>query len=354
MNQNTYECLSLIQRQYYTKISNAIESGSNSFDIQGDVDINSIIDVLGRYLVDIPEMFWLLNKLIKTSRRAFGGGIISSFQICEIEKRTSEIKKMKKELECRVEEVINSIKLAKCKNDAETVYYIYKYIQSNTIYDYDALNRERPLSHTAYGMLVSGLSVCEGNAKAMSLLCQRFGIPCIGVIGESSGQSHEWVMVKIDGVWYHSDPTYEYRVNGVRSFEKLLQSDKELESEYIWDKYEYPKCIKHNPYKVGNEKNAQGYDEISSANNYYSEIVIPKNVARITSLPEYQRVLRAAFLTSNGECGFIFELGFGSVRPDYLFKIVCKIADQVCKVEITIKYEYYREKRFMLIRWEEV
>ena len=44
-------------------------------------------------------------------------------------------------------------------------------------------DREYPFAFTAYGALVEGKAVCEGYARAFSLLCRRVGIPCTTVNG---------------------------------------------------------------------------------------------------------------------------------------------------------------------------
>ena len=53
----------------------------------------------------------------------------------------------------------------------------------------------------------NNLVVCDGYAKAFSLLCNMEGIDCIRVTGKLSSEGHAWNKVKIDGIWYVVDIT---------------------------------------------------------------------------------------------------------------------------------------------------
>lgn len=83
-----------------------------------------------------------------------------------------------------------------------------------------ALERGQDLAHTAYGCLVtdsSGISnyaVCDGYTLAMEYLLQQCGIEAAfigGMAGASEAEAggHAWNIVKIDGVWYEMDSTWD-------------------------------------------------------------------------------------------------------------------------------------------------
>ena len=73
---------------------------------------------------------------------------------------------------------------------------------------------------TAWGALVGGQALCEGYAKAFTLLCRVGGIPC-GVISgvamdtDGSVQNHAWVEVELGGAVYTVDPTWDDQEFGV-------------------------------------------------------------------------------------------------------------------------------------------
>lgn len=51
---------------------------------------------------------------------------------------------------------------------------------------------------------------CAGYAKAMQYLCDKAGITCMVVTGETAkGQTHAWNVVDVDGKWYNLDATWD-------------------------------------------------------------------------------------------------------------------------------------------------
>ena len=78
------------------------------------------------------------------------------------------------------------------------------------------------LAHTAYGALVADSSgnpnypVCDGYTLAFEYLLQQCGIDAVFVAGMAGSSPdnmgrHAWNMVKMDGVWYETDATWDDR-----------------------------------------------------------------------------------------------------------------------------------------------
>lgn len=78
------------------------------------------------------------------------------------------------------------------------------------------------LAHTAYGALVADSSgnpnyaVCDGYTLAFEYLLQQCGIDAVFVAGMAGSSPdhlgrHAWSMVKMDGVWYETDATWDDR-----------------------------------------------------------------------------------------------------------------------------------------------
>lgn len=88
------------------------------------------------------------------------------------------------------------------------------------IHDYIVVNVDYPVHidmsnrslFTAEGALVNKLAVCQGYAEAFSLLCHKAGIQTEMVYGTANNgqslESHAWNIVRIDGVWYQIDTTW--------------------------------------------------------------------------------------------------------------------------------------------------
>ena len=112
----------------------------------------------------------------------------------------------------------------------QTIESVKDYIVNNTtgteyqkilkVHNYlvDTINYEDTISknniHNIYGALVNRECVCEGYAKAFMYLLNSMGIDCVVVIGtgtnsENVTESHSWNYVKVDGIWYAVDVTWD-------------------------------------------------------------------------------------------------------------------------------------------------
>ncbi len=98
--------------------------------------------------------------------------------------------------------------------DAEKVHAIYDYLTTEVVYDYELTNAS--VSSSYYegfyleGVFLNHIAVCDGIAKAFTLLTMMEGIKSVKVIGMESLNSvgHAWNLVLVDGGWYAVDATW--------------------------------------------------------------------------------------------------------------------------------------------------
>ena len=96
--------------------------------------------------------------------------------------------------------------------DFEKAELIFNYLVQNVQYDDRAVQiSETPgavwSNYDAFfleGVFDRQKAVCDGIAKAYSLLCNIEGIPCVEVVGDA----HAWNRVKLNNIWYVADPTH--------------------------------------------------------------------------------------------------------------------------------------------------
>lgn len=127
------------------------------------------------------------------------------------------------------------------------------YIAQECIYDqraYDELETDPhgtpsdPIPHLAYGPLVEKRGICSGLAWAFKRLMDEANVECICVTGylkEDTSLGHMWNMVKLDGQYYHVDPTWGIKGDGV-FIGGLMQTDNVMKVTHIWDEARYPKA----------------------------------------------------------------------------------------------------------------
>ena len=87
--------------------------------------------------------------------------------------------------------------------DREKIQVIHNWLIYNATYD---------LSYTNYepdGILLKGNGVCDSYSKAFSMIMDKLGITCEKITGQTSGGSHAWNRVWLDGQWLYLDCTWD-------------------------------------------------------------------------------------------------------------------------------------------------
>lgn len=107
-------------------------------------------------------------------------------------------------------------------SDYDKVHAISDWLAANVAYDYQLEEELASVSSSSpdydkfyscrslylEGVFLDGVAVCNGYAKAMSLLCGIEGIPCFKIKGKSGSGQHAWNKVYAGGSWYVVDPTW--------------------------------------------------------------------------------------------------------------------------------------------------
>lgn len=99
-----------------------------------------------------------------------------------------------------------------------------------------------PIPHLAYGPLVEKRGICGGLAWAFKTLMDEANIECLCVSGflkEDLKTGHMWNLVKLDGQYYHVDPTWGIKDNGVL-ISGLMQPDSMIKCTHLWKVDQYP------------------------------------------------------------------------------------------------------------------
>ena len=113
-------------------------------------------------------------------------------------------------------------------SDAWVVKYFNNWLTTHNEYNYYVKNGDRDSAKQEAWECISALKgqtgydgpVCEAYARALKVLCDRVGIPCVLVDGtakssaSSSGGAHMWNYVKIGDTWYGVDVTWNDPTGG--------------------------------------------------------------------------------------------------------------------------------------------
>lgn len=126
----------------------------------------------------------------------------------------------------KINEIINNI--PSDYNHIEKILFLYKYLGKKVHYDKKiaSLNyreRESHDSKSIYDVLFNYKGVCSSIAVTFRALMDAVGIECQVV----SSEEHEWNVVKINGVWYHLDLTWDlYNIKYNNELSYFLKSEK--------------------------------------------------------------------------------------------------------------------------------
>lgn len=163
----------------------------------------------------------------------------------------NQILTMEKKVNQKIHNIINT-EITPNMSSYEKELKLHDYLVNNTVYDYKNLinNSVSKESHTAFGVLINRVGVCEGYSYAMKKLLNAAGIECRVIVGNASGftiGSHAWNIVKLGNNYYQLDATFDDPIvnNGainILSHKYFNLTDKQISKDHSWNIAKYPKC----------------------------------------------------------------------------------------------------------------
>lgn len=86
-------------------------------------------------------------------------------------------------------------------SEVEIVAKLYMYVSTNMVYGFGHGNM--------YDSIMTNTGICGCYAQYLMLLLNQAGIECHQAGGVGAGVDHAWVIAKMNGKYYHFDPTWE-------------------------------------------------------------------------------------------------------------------------------------------------
>ncbi len=153
-------------------------------------------------------------KLDQDSSGAIKGAIITYSERYRNEDGTCNRDLVKKD-EKLIQERFNKAKAVvdRKMTDVEKALVLYDYLITSVDYPEslgvgsDGLDIYKDDAYKAAGFFIDREAVCAAYAKLYAILLNESGIPAVTV--ENDDLFHEWVMLKVDGEWYHADITWD-------------------------------------------------------------------------------------------------------------------------------------------------
>ena len=142
----------------------------------------------------------------------------------------------------KMNEILGELGFTRHTEDIEKIRAVYGWICGNVRYDRRGLrNAYDHESSTAYGAVIQNLATCQGYCTALYRMLRESGISCRIITGSAGEESlHAWVIARVDGRYYHLDPTwdaeqeeYRYFLVGTQHFTDHQASERFLTEEFL-------------------------------------------------------------------------------------------------------------------------
>lgn len=178
------------------KDSITVYNGTNS------VTHDEVKTVLDAYRRDHVEHFWLDNGYSTNGTETAVTEIIPSYTMYG-----TELEEAKASFNEAVAQLLDGITSSMSEYEREKA--LHDRLATKVSYESTAN------AHNAYGAIVEGKAVCEGYAEAYQYLLQLAGLQSFIVTGTGVNpdtgvsEAHAWNIVRIDGRYYHVDPTWD-------------------------------------------------------------------------------------------------------------------------------------------------
>lgn len=182
----------------YGKLATAVAARSAKASLYEDLTRDELTTIYSCVSADHPEYFWVGTRYEYTYSEKEIRDVTLPYLLSE-----GDMAPAKEVFNAAADKILSGISAS--MTDLEKELYIHDVIVKNNVYDE---TQKAPMTHSAYGALVLGTSVCDGYTKLFHYLMARCGVLTVAVSGYS-GENHSWNAVLLDGDWYMVDLTWD-------------------------------------------------------------------------------------------------------------------------------------------------
>jgi hypothetical protein len=212
------------------RIMQYMQSYQTSVKIPIGTNIDEVIQSLEGIISQILED----DEYLKEKYRTMSGKITSGQDsyVLELSFEYSTTKEQEDFVTSKTREILQEI-LRSDMDESQKEKEIHDYIVTHIVYDDELINA------TAYDALSTGRATCDGYAELTCRMLQEAGIE--SEIVKSS--DHAWNLIKIEGIWYHMDCTWDaglYEQRGELLYDYYNLSDTEMQEFQSWNTSEHP------------------------------------------------------------------------------------------------------------------
>lgn len=191
-----YNLLTDKEREYYDILKKAAMEFAPQAQFPEKMEPETLRKLFVAVYNQEEEIFWLTSMFYRPTEASDVLKLTYRFEQDDIPDMQSEINRTAKRILYYFDDDTS---------DYEKLLAFHDYLVLNCTF-----TKTSEYGNTIYGGLCDGNVQCEGYAFTFDYLCFLAGIDCFTVTGTNSqGEIHAWNIVKLDGMWYHVDCTWD-------------------------------------------------------------------------------------------------------------------------------------------------
>lgn len=206
-----YRILSKEEQEIYRAIYEGIRKQDAQIVVTSHLTPAQIFDVYFKVLYDDPLLYFVNQRFIQINSLGNQRTLVPSYLYPpkDIENINREIDNVLRKIDVKAQTLLSDpFRLEK---------YLHDSLVKSVAYNYDSVAKADYClnAHSILGAFLEHTAVCEGIAKAFKLLCNRYGMKCIVVLGDvhsvsvSGNPRHAWNLVKVGNESYYVDVTWD-------------------------------------------------------------------------------------------------------------------------------------------------
>ncbi len=246
-----YSKLDIQCQATYKRIVDAINTRKASVRV-GYMDAWKFQEIVKGVSYDHPEFFFVNFQELKMFG-APGAGLV--WQIY-YRYRGLALDRTVQEIEDEIQRIVDKAINVRQASVLDKCRWIHNYLVRNIQYNEAALKNsvQYPEAHTIEGVFKQRTAVCEGIAKAVTLLGDRLGLNLPTVYGQGVSDqiglddSHAWNLFCSNGVCAHLDVTWDICLSRPLRFTRYDYfglSDRDISADHIYDREIVTECMEN-------------------------------------------------------------------------------------------------------------
>ncbi len=228
-----YETLTDREKELYDMIYQGVSEMRYKICAEDAYTVEEWVKIYGLVYNQEPELFYMGSK-IKVGKLFY------------LTKDADVINQMQKDIDAVADKLVSEANGKSSTFEKLKVFHDYLVLNSTFELSEEGSYEYNSSIYNAFGSgEEQGNIQCAGYAKAVQYLCDKVGISCMVVTGETSeGQTHAWNVVDVDGVWYNLDCTWDDPILKTANYKNLRYNYFLVPDSYIEDLTHFHKSQK--------------------------------------------------------------------------------------------------------------